>query len=82
MELYIEKIFFAIFLLAVLVFFDLLFKFKRPFILKYNLLLIVAVVGTAALIHNIDLYSLKYVFFIILCKALVVSAFLNVFSDF
>lgn len=80
MELYIEKIFFAIFLLAVLVFFDLLFKFKRPFILKYNLLLIVAVVGAAALIHNIDLYSLKYVFFIILCKALVVSAFLNVFS--
>jgi AraC-like DNA-binding protein len=80
MERIIEKIFFSIFIIAILVFFDILIKFKRPFILKYNLLLIVSGVGFSSLIHSIDLYSLKYVFYIIVCKALVVSAFLNVFS--
>lgn len=80
MTLLIEKIFFAIFVLSILVFFDVLIKFKRPFILKYNFLIIISGVGFAAYTHNLDLFSLKYVFYIIICKAFVVSAFLNVFS--
>jgi AraC-like DNA-binding protein len=80
MELFLEKIFFAIFILSVLVFFDVLIKFKRPFILKYNLLIIVTGVGAASFIHNLDLYSTQYVFYLIISKAFVVSSFLNVFS--
>jgi len=80
MEFLLEKLFFAIFGLSILVFFDVLIKFKRPFILKYNFLIIILGVGVASYIHNLDLFSLKYVFYIIICKALVVSAFLNVFS--
>lgn len=80
MTFLVEKIFFAIFGLSLLVFFDVLIKFKRPFILKYNLLIIVSGVGFAAFTHNLDLFSLKFVFYIIVCKAFVVSAFLNVFS--
>jgi AraC-like DNA-binding protein len=80
MEAILEKIFFAIFVLSILVFVDLLIKFKRPFILKYNFLLIIFGVGVASFVHNLDLYSLKYVFYIIICKALVVTAFLNVFN--
>jgi AraC-like DNA-binding protein len=80
MDLLIEKIFFGIFCISVLVFFDILIKFKRPFILKYNLLIIVACIGAASYVHNLDLHSNKYAYFFIICKAFVVSSFLNVFS--
>jgi AraC-like DNA-binding protein len=80
MELLIEKIFFGISCISLLVFFDVLIKFKRPFILKYNLLIIVACIGVASYIHNLDLFSLKYVYFFIICKAFIASSFLNVFS--
>lgn len=80
MEPIIEKIFFGIFCISLLVFFDVLIKFKRPFILKYNLLIIVSSIGVASYIHNIGLFSLKYVYFFIICKAFIVSCFLNVFS--
>jgi AraC-like DNA-binding protein len=76
----IEKIFFAIFCLSILIFIDLLLKFKRPFILKYNLFIIVTGVGLASYIHNLDLITSKYAYLVIICKAFVVSAFLNVFS--
>ncbi len=75
-----EKVFFAIFALSILVFFDVLIKFKRPFILKYNFLLIVTGIGFASYVHSLDLYSTQYALYIILCKAFVSSAFLNVFS--
>ena len=80
MDLLLEKLFFAIFLLSILVLFDLLFKFKRPFLLKYNLAIITISVGFASYMHSLDLYTNKYAFYIILCKAFVSSSFLNVFS--
>jgi len=80
MSLLLEKVFFAIFALSIVVFFDVLIKFKRPFILKYNFLLIVVGIGFAAYVHSLDLYATKYAFYVILCKAFVSSAFLNVFS--
>ena len=75
-----EKIFFSIFAVAILVLFDVLVKFKRPFILKYNLALITFCIGAASYIHSIDLFTNRYVFYIILCKAIVSSCFLNIFS--
>lgn len=75
-----EKIFFSISFLSVLVFFDVLVKFKRPFILKYNFALITFCVGAASYIHSMDLFTNKYVFYIILSKAIVSSSFLNIFS--
>ena len=80
MDLFFEKIFFAIFILSILVFVDVLVKFKRPFLLKYNFAIIAICVGFAAYAHSLDLYTNKYVFYIILCKAFVSSSFLNVFS--
>ena len=80
MSLLLEKIFFAIFALSIVVFLDVLIKFKRPLILKYNFLLIVAGIGFAAYVHSLDLYSTQYAYYIILCKVFVSSAFLNVFS--
>jgi AraC-like DNA-binding protein len=80
MLLLLEKVFFAIFALSIVVFFDVLIKFKRPFILKYNFLLIAVGIGFAAYVHSLDLYATKYAFYVILCKAFVSSAFLNVFS--
>jgi len=78
--LLLEKIFFAIFAFSIVVFFDVLIKFRRPLILKYNLLLIVVGVGFAAYVYSLDLYSTQYAFYIILAKTFVSSAFLNVFS--
>ena len=75
-----EKIFFSIFTIAILVLFDILIKFKRPFLLKYNLALITFCIGSASYIHSLDLFTNKYVFYIILCKAIVSSSFLNIFS--
>lgn len=75
-----EKIFFSIFALSILVLFDILIKFKRPFILKYNLALIAICIGVSSYIHSIDLYTNQYAFYIILAKALISSSFLNIFS--
>jgi len=80
MSLLLEKIFFAIFALSIVVFFDVLIKFKRPFILKYNFLLIIASIGFAAYVHSLDLYSTQYAFYIILAKTFISSAFLIIFS--
>ena len=78
MNLLLEKIFFSISFLSVLVFFDVLVKFKRPFILKYNFALITFCIGAASYIHSIDLITNRYVFYIILCKAIVSSCFVPV----
>jgi AraC-like DNA-binding protein len=75
-----EKIFFSIFVISILVLFDVLVKFKRPFILKYNLALITVCIGATSYIHSIDLFTNRYVFYIILCKAIISSCFLNIFS--
>lgn len=80
MDFLFEKIFFSIFAVAILVLFDVLIKFKRPFILKYNFALITLSIGAASYIHSLDLFTNRYVFYIILCKAIVSSCFLNIFS--
>ena len=76
-----EKLFFSVFLIAAVAFFDVLVKFKRPLILKFLFLLIIFIIGFASLVHSIDLFSTKYIFYIIISKALIASAFLNIFSN-
>ena len=76
-----EKLFFSVFLLSIITFFDVLLKFKRPFILKFLFLLIISIVGYVSLIHSANLNSTRYILHIIICKALLVSAFLNVFTN-
>ena len=76
-----EKLFFSVFILASIAFFDVLIKFKRPLVLKFLFLLIIFIIGFASLVHSIDLFSTKYIFYIIISKALIASAFLNIFSN-
>ena len=80
MNLIFEKIFFSIFIFSLIVLLDVLVKFKRPFLLKYNFVIITIGVGLASFTHSIDLYSNKYVFYVILSKAFLASSFLNIFS--
>jgi len=80
MNFILEKLFFSIFIFSIVVFFDVLFKFKRPFLLKYNFIIITICVGLAAYTHSVDLYSNRYIFLVIICKAFLASSFLNVFS--
>ena len=77
---YIQQIFFSIFVLSILVFFDILFKFKRPLILKFYFFLIIASIGMSSYFHSLDLFSNHYVFYIIIGKSLVAGSFLNIFS--
>jgi AraC-like DNA-binding protein len=81
MNTFFEKLFFSVFLISAVTFFDILIRFKRPLILKFLFLLITSIVGYVSLVHSFDLNSTKYILHIIICKALLVSAFLNVFSN-
>ena len=78
--IFFEKFFFGILLLSILVFFDLLIKFKRPYILKMFFSLIILSVGISSLIHSFNLETNEYVFVLIFIKAIIASSFLNIFS--
>jgi len=77
---YIGQIFFAVFVLSILTFFDVLIKFKRPLILKIHFLAIVASIGLSSFIHSYDLFTNRYVYLIIFSKSIISSSFLNIFS--
>lgn len=77
---YIEQIFFAVFVLSILTFFDVLIKFKRPLILKFHFLAIVFAIGLSSFIHSIDLFTNRYIYLIIFSKSVIASSFLNIFS--
>jgi AraC-like DNA-binding protein len=81
MNTFFEKLFFSVFLISTIAFFDVLIKFKRPLVLKFLFLLISSIIGFTSLIHSLDLTSTNYIFYIIFSKALIASAFLNVFSN-
>jgi AraC-like DNA-binding protein len=78
--IFFEKIFFGILLLSILTIFDLLIKFKRPYVLKIFFLLIILSIGASSYIHSIDLDSTDYVYVLIFVKAIIASSFLNIFS--
>jgi AraC-like DNA-binding protein len=76
----IKQLYFAAFIFALITFFDVLWKFKRPLILKLVLLILVACIGTASLIQSQVDDVTNYVFLFILFKAIIASAFLQIFS--
>jgi AraC-like DNA-binding protein len=78
--IFFEKIFFGVLLLSIHTFFDLLIKFKRPYVLKLFFLLIVLSIATSSFIHSIHLDSSNYVYVLIFIKAIIASSFLNIFS--
>jgi hypothetical protein len=76
----IKQLYFAAFVFALIAFFDLLWKFKRPIVLKLILLMLVVCVGTASFIQAQVEETTNYVFLFILFKAMIASAFLQIFS--
>jgi len=75
-----KLIYFSVFFFAVIVFIDLVVKFKRPFSLKFCFGILILAVGFASYVYSQNLNPTSFYFSIIILKAVVVSAFLNIFS--
>jgi AraC-like DNA-binding protein len=76
----VKSLYFAVFFFSVIVFVDLVIKFKRPLLLKACFAILVISIGTASFIYSQNTNPLDYYFYIILIKAIVASAFLNIYS--
>ena len=76
----IKQLYFSVFVFALITLIDLLWKFKRPLVLKLALFILVACVGTASFIHAQVDDTGNFVFLFILFKAMIASAFLQIFS--
>lgn len=76
----VKSLYFAVFFFSVIVFVDLLIKFKRPLLLKACFAILVISIGAASFIYSQNDHPIEFFFYIILMKALVASAFLNIFS--
>ncbi len=76
----VKSLYFAVFFFSVIVFVDLVIKFKRPLLLKACFAILVISVGAASFVYSQNDHPIEFFFFIILMKALVASAFLNIFS--
>ena len=77
---FVKTLYFAVFFFSVIVFVDLLFKFKRPLLLKLCFAALIIPVGFASFIYSQNIHPTTYYLYVILSKAIVASAFLNVFS--
>ena len=76
----VKTLYFAVFFFSVIVFVDLMFKFKRPLLLKLCFASLIVSVGFASFIYSQNLHPTTFYLYVILSKAIVASAFLNVFS--
>jgi AraC-like DNA-binding protein len=76
----INKIYFSIFIFSIIVFVDLLVKFKRPLILKIYLALITLSAGLNALIFTVDFPSNYFLFTTSLLKGVMSFSIINVFT--
>jgi hypothetical protein len=76
----INQLYFSVFVFSVITFIDLLIKFKRPLILKFILLILVACLGIASFIHARYMDTTNFVFLFVLFKAIIASCFLQIFS--
>ena len=76
----VKSLYFAVFFFSVIVFVDLIIKFKRPLLLKACFAVLVISIGTASFVYSQNDHPIEFFFYIILMKALVASAFLNIFS--
>ena len=78
----VKSLYFAVFFFSIIVFIDLLIKFKRPLLLKLCFAVLIFAISFASFIYSQNLHPYKYYLYVILMKALVASAFLNIFSVF
>lgn len=76
----INKIFFSIFIFSLIVFVDLLVKFKRPLILKIHLILLTIASGANALLFTLDIKTSVFVMISSLCKSFITFGFINIFT--
>ena len=76
----IKSLYFAVFFFSIIVCIDLFIKFKRPLLLKIYFTILVLCIGFASFVYSQDIHPTYYYYYIILTKALVASAFLNIFS--
>lgn len=76
----IKSLYFAVFFFSIIVFVDLMVKFKRPLLLKLCFITLALSITFASFIYSQNLHPLAFYYYVILIKALVASAFLNVFS--
>ncbi len=76
----IQLLYFSAFAFSIIVCFDILFKLKRPFILKLYLLGISLSVSIASITYSFDENPLKYYYIIVVGKAVLAFCFLNILS--
>ena len=79
MEL-IHLLYFSAFVFSIIVSFDILFKLKRPIILKLYLLGITLSVSIASITYSFDENPLKYYYIIVVGKSVLAFCFLNILS--
>lgn len=76
----INKIYFSIFVFSLIVFVDLMIKFKRPIIIKFNLCMLSLAAGCFSLMMSLHL-DLQYFFFISsILKGVVAFSIINLFT--
>ena len=76
----INKIYFSIFVFSLIVFVDLIIKFKRPLILKIYLGLLVLCGGLNALLYTIQLEISSFLFITSLFKGVISFSIINIFT--
>lgn len=76
----INKIYFSIFVFSLIVFADLMVKFKRPIILKIYLSILALGAGLNALIFTIDMPSNYFLFATSMFRGVISYAIINVFT--
>ena len=76
----INKIYFSIFVFSLIVFVDLMVKFKRPIILKFYLGLLTLCGGLNSLLYTIPAHSSIFLFFTSLFKGVMSFCIINVFT--
>lgn len=76
----INKLYFSIFVFSLIVFIDLIVKFKRPLILKFYLGLLALCGGLNALLFTVSLDTALFLFIISLFKGLISYCIINVFT--
>jgi AraC-like DNA-binding protein len=76
----INKIYFSIFVFSLIVFVDLMVKFKRPLILKFYLGLLALCGGLNALLFTISLDSSLFLFITSMFKGVISFCIINVFT--
>lgn len=80
-DLIIHSCYFFLFLFAIIVFFDVLIRFKSPIKLKFYFLAMIIATGTASFCSFVMFGPDQYIMIIMLCKAIVATSLVQVFTN-